>query len=125
MVFKFHHLHLICSDLEKMIAFFGEALGAKLVERKKFGDADGAVLNLNGTSIFLRTAREADRLLDDASVSTYGYNHVGLEVPDLQAVYRDLTNKGHVFSAPPAPSGGRSVAFLKGPDGITIELLQA
>ena len=44
MSFRFHHVHIICKDLEKMIGFFTEGLGADLVRRKKFGTADGASL---------------------------------------------------------------------------------
>ena len=41
MTYRFHHVHLICKDLEGMINFFTEALDATLVVRKKFGTADG------------------------------------------------------------------------------------
>jgi len=56
MPFRFHHVHIICKDLEKMIAFFTECLGADLARRKKFGTADGASLDLQGTTINLRLA---------------------------------------------------------------------
>ena len=125
MSFQFHHVHLICSDLEEMISFFTETLGATLTERKKFGTADGATLDLNGTNIFLRVTREDDNIIEDPSASTYGYNHIGFVVEDLNAAYEELTGKGCVFSLPPTDAGGRAIAFIKGPDNIAIELLQA
>ena len=125
MSFRFHHVHIICSDLEKMIHFFTEPLGAKLMERKKFGGADGATLDLKGTHIYLRIARENDNLIKDPSAATYGYNHIGFEVDDIETTYQELSKRGYVFSLPPKNIGGHSIAFLKGPDNISIELLQA
>ena len=58
MTYRLHHVHLICKDLEGMIKFFVEALGATLVARKKFGTADGASLDLQGTTVNLRVDRE-------------------------------------------------------------------
>jgi catechol 2,3-dioxygenase-like lactoylglutathione lyase family enzyme len=55
MKYNFHHLHIICKDLEQMITFFTDALNAKLVIRRKFGTADGASLDLQGITINLPT----------------------------------------------------------------------
>ena len=51
MIYRFHHIHLLCSDLETTIDFFIGMLGAKLAARQKFGGADGASLDLNGTTV--------------------------------------------------------------------------
>ena len=125
MSFQFHHVHLVCSDLEEMIRFFTEKFGATLKQRKKFGTADGAVLDLDGTQINLRIARENDHILKDPSASTYGYNHIGFMVEDLNALYQELSQKGCIFSTPPKDAGGHLIAFLEGPDKISIELMQA
>ena len=124
MIYRLHHLHLLCSDLEKTIAFFTEILGAVLVERKKFGDADGATLNLNGTTINLRVAREDDNVSTGTSITQYGYHHIGLTVDNVEQAYRELSAKGYVFSLPPKEAGKNKIAFFNGPDNITIELLQ-
>lgn len=124
MSFQFHHVHLVCSDLEEMIGFFTDTLGATLTQRKKFGVADGATLDLNGTNIYLRVARENDNIIKDPSASIYGYNHIGFMVEDLNATYQELSQKGCVFSLPPKESGGHLMAFIQGPDNISIELLQ-
>ncbi len=124
MKYQFHHLHLICSNLEEMISFFSEDLGAKLVERRKFVTADGATLDLNGCTINLRVAREGEEILDDESRSHYGYNHLALETEDLDAAYGELTEKGFTFTGPPKDLGKVKVAFVKGPDYIEIALMQ-
>jgi catechol 2,3-dioxygenase-like lactoylglutathione lyase family enzyme len=59
-----------------------------------------------------------------------GVSHLALMVDDIQRIYEDLSAKGVTFVNPPY-WGGQSVAgwgwgvcFLRGPDGISIELMQ-
>ncbi|MFC1532095.1 VOC family protein [Thermodesulfobacteriota bacterium] len=124
MKYQFHHIHLLCRDLEQMILFFTATLGANLVERKKFDTADGATLNLHDTIINLRIDREDETVLPDTSLTHYGYNHIGLTVEDIEKSYSELTRKGYDFFGPPKEVGKNKVAFFSGPENITIELLQ-
>ena len=124
MGFRFHHLHLICKDLENMIGFFTGALGARLVERKQFGGADGAVLDLAGTDISLRKAKTGEVITGDASETRYGFDHIGLQVDDLQQAMQELAPKGVTFLSDPIDLGDRLVVFFKGPEQLTMELLQ-
>ena len=91
---------------------------------RKFGTADGASLDLNGTTVNLRVAREDEEMVGDASQSTYGYNHIGLEVEDIERAYKDLTERGFSFFMPPTDIPDLKIAFFKGPEDITIELCQ-
>ena len=124
MAYRLHHLHIICKDLEKMITFFTETLEAKLVMRKKFGTADGATLDLQGTTVNLRVSREDEEIVGDASQSSYGYDHIGLEVEDLETAFKDLQAQGFSFLMPPTDIPDLKIAFFKGPEDITIELVQ-
>jgi catechol 2,3-dioxygenase-like lactoylglutathione lyase family enzyme len=107
-----------------MIQFFAEVLQASLVARQKFGTADGASLDLEGLTINLRKPREDENMVGDASLSRYGYDHIGLEVDDVDAAYRDISGKGFSFFAPPRDIPNLRIAFFKGPEDITIELIQ-
>jgi catechol 2,3-dioxygenase-like lactoylglutathione lyase family enzyme len=122
--YQLHHVHLLCSDLEHMIVFFTQHLGASLVERKKFGNADGASLNLNGTMINLRLAHEGEKVQEYNPTPQYGFHHIGLRVEDMKKAYDELTGKGYVFFRPPREVGKNIVAFFHGPDKIIIEVLQ-
>ena len=124
MTYRFHHVHLICKDLEGMINFFTEALGATLVARKKFGTADGASLNLQGTTVNLRVDREDEVMTGDASQTRYGYDHIGLQVDDVDAAYEDLRKRGFNFFMVPKDLPDLRIAFFRGPEEITIELIQ-
>ncbi len=124
MKYRYHHLHLLCSDLNEMIGFFTDILGAELVERRKFGTADGAKLDLEGTTVNLRVANENEKIVNDASEPRFGYHHLGLEVEDVDAAYNQLTDKGFTFTIKPNDAGNVRIAFFLGPDNIVIELVQ-
>ena len=124
MSYRFHHLHLICRDLEHMIDFFTDALGARLVERKQFGGADGAVLDLNGTGISLRVEKKDEVIAGDASQTRYGYDHIGLQVENINQAMQELAPKGVEFLSDPVDLGDRLSVFFKGPERITLELLE-
>lgn len=124
MTYRFHHIHLVCKDLEQMINFFTDVLHAKVIARQKFGTADGASLDLHGTTINLRVSREDEKMVGDASQSRYGFDHIGLEVEDIDAAYNDLTERGFLFFTPPKDIPNLRIAFFKGPEDITIELVQ-
>jgi len=124
MSFRFHHVHIICKDLEKMIGFFTEDTGAVLVKRKKFGTADGATLDLQGTTINLRVARADEKLEGDASRTVFGYNHIGLEVEDIEVAFKDLRERGYSFFMPPTDIPDLRIALFRGPEDIVIELVQ-
>ncbi len=124
MSYRFQHVHIVCKDLEEMIRFFTEVLEAKLIDRRKFGTADGASLDLDGATVNLRVAREDEKMVGDASQSTFGYDHIGLEVEDVEGAYKDLTARGYSFFMPPTEIPNMKIAFFKGPEDITIELCQ-
>ena len=124
MKYRFHHVHLICKNLENMIAFFTGPLNAILIERKKFGTADGASLDIQGSTVNLRVAREDEELTGDASQTRFGYDHIGLQVDDVDAAYGELKALGFSFFMEPRDIPGLRIAFFKGPEDITIELVQ-
>jgi catechol 2,3-dioxygenase-like lactoylglutathione lyase family enzyme len=124
MTYRFHHVHIVCKDLEKMIRFFTEVLEATLIGLKKFGTADGASLDLQGTTVNLRVRKEEEELVGDASQARYGYDHIGLEVDDLETAFKDLQAQSFSFFMPPTDIPDLKIAFFKGPEDITIELVQ-
>ena len=124
MSYRFHHVHIICQDLEGMISFFTEVLAARLIDRRKFGTADGASLELDRATINLRVAREDEQMVADPSQAAYGFDHIGLEVEDIEKAHKDLTARGFSFFMPPKEIPNMKIAFFKGPEDITIELCQ-
>ena len=125
MIYRFHHIHLLCSDLETTIDFFTRILGAKLVARPTFGGADGASLNLNGTTINLRVAGKNETVNADAARPVYGYHHMCVAVDDVDAAHQELIQQSvECIVTPRNTPDNLRVSFFKGPDDIVIEVLQ-
>ena len=125
MSFRLHHIHLLCSDLEQTEQFFIQNLGANMEQQTSFGGAPGSMLDLNGTKIYLRIAKPQETVNGDGSITCYGFHHIGLQVEDLASVYNDLKSSGIEFTVPPKDTPSGRLAFIKGPDNISIELYQS
>ncbi|MBN1315420.1 MAG: VOC family protein [Anaerolineales bacterium] len=123
MDYTFHHLHLICSNLDQMIDFMTGVLGATLKVRKMMGPTEGAIIDISGTEIYLRPPREGEQIGGAGGAKRFGCDHFGLVVDDIQAAYEELSEQGFTFTLPPTAQAG-GIAFFKGPDGIDIELFQ-
>ncbi len=118
-----HHLHLFCRDLQPMVEFWEKILGATFECFRKFGDADGAVLNLNSTTkIFLK---HMPNCLPQETTDYAGVNHPGVIVEDLDATLNAVRNMpGCAVTREPFMSRGCHCAFITGPEGIIIEVMQ-
>ena len=77
------HLHVICRDMEKMIRFWREALGAEFVEYRTFGDDPGAIMRFGGLEIYFKEIPQAKELQS----GQVGYEHVGVYVPHLETAW--------------------------------------
>jgi len=122
-VFKMDHLHVICEDLEGMIKFWTLGVGAAFKSYRSFGNADGAVLNLDGLQINLRVPKDNEQSIKQNSLS-YGYDHLGLTVDDLDSACSRLAEFGCTIDSGPTELNDRKIVFLKGPEDITLELME-
>lgn len=117
-----HHLNV--TDLEAHRRFWGGMLGAEL---GKFGGTD--VAKLPNALIFLR--------VQDPSGESNGstVNHLGYRVPDLHGLAERLKAAGFEMVTAEVVSGatkdvhynegqGVYMAFVKGPDGVRVELME-
>ncbi len=126
MEYKYHHLHLICSDPNKMEKWLQDTFGARTVERRMFGTAPGMAMDVGGVPIYLRAKRDDEQSHGDASGMRYAYDHLGLGTTDFDGAIADLRKKGVEFVQEPSktPSGYR-ICFIKGPDNVRFEILES
>jgi lactoylglutathione lyase len=117
---KYLHTMIRVSDLDETLRFF-ELLGLREVRRMD---------NEKGrfTLIFLAAPGDEDaqiELTHNWDEKGYGegrnFGHVAYEVDDVYATCRRLMDAGITINRPPRE--GR-MAFVRTPDGISIELLQ-
>lgn len=123
MRFKTNHLHIICDDLENMKAFWIRGIGATFKEYRSFGGAGGAVLQLDDLQINLRVPKSTENEIRQNEVSL-GYDHVGLEVDNIESACSHLTTFGCSIEAGPTELADRKIVFLSGPESLTLELIQ-
>ena len=117
-----HHVHFLCNDLEGMIEFWVKGFGAVFGEYRKFGAADGATLDIGmGAKLFLKVV-PCER--QDSGPDRSGAEHLGMLVPDLDAALARLTALPGVSAKPPFMSGPMRCAFVRGPEGVLVEVMQ-
>ncbi len=125
---RYLHAMLRVNDLEKAIDFFCGVLG--MIELRRRDSKNGRY-----TLVFLATPEDAERAQIyqsptieltynwDTEEYTGGRNfgHLAFEVDDVYATCQKLIDAGVTINRP--PKDGR-MAFVKTPDGISLELLQ-
>ena len=121
--FKTNHLHIICQNLENMKEFWTRGIGATFTEDRSFGGAAGAVLQLDNLQINLRVPKSTENEIKPNEV-TLGYDHLGLEVDDIDSAFANLAAFGCSVESGPTDLNDRKILFLKGPENIIIELIQ-
>jgi catechol 2,3-dioxygenase-like lactoylglutathione lyase family enzyme len=123
--FTFDHIHVFCSDLEATERWFTEGLGAEVAGRPESRGVPSVRLKLAGANVYLRPAREGESLVPPGP-QHFGADHFGLRVEDVDATVEELRRRGVSIEVEPwdfSPSS--RIAFVKGPDGVRIELVQA
>ena len=119
------HIHIACFDVKTMADFWVKGFGAKLDRFRKFGEREGATLDINTGQTKLNLVEIKGERQDKAASPRSGVEHICMMVPDLDKYLADLTAMPDVTIArEPFMSGDMRCAFINGPDGIYIELAQ-
>ena len=124
MLMTLDHIHLYCGDIEKAVAYFRDVFGGKELSREKrpttvlvFMDVQGAPLAL------MAIPPESDQF--EVGKGKRGLDHIGFKVKDLPATLEEMKKKGvRITQELTIMPSGAKIAFVEGPDGIRIELLQ-
>jgi lactoylglutathione lyase len=118
---EFLHSMIRVKDLEKNLAFFVDALGLEEVKRNDYESG-------RFTLIFLK-AKDSEALIelthnwDNEEDYSNGRNfgHLAFGVENIYETCEDLQKRGITILRPPRDG---YMAFIKSPDGISVELLQ-
>ncbi|MCO4794842.1 MAG: VOC family protein [Bacteriovoracaceae bacterium] len=118
---KYLHTMIRVKDLEKALDFFVNKLG--LIETRRHEVPEGKF-----TLIFLATEKGEPEVeltwnwdQKDDYTSGRNFGHLAYAVDDIHKICSELMDKGVEILRP--PRDGR-MAFIKSPDGISVELLQ-
>lgn len=120
--FGFDHIHLRSPDPEATARWYEQMLGAEILRSMQDGKPR-IDLVLGGQKIFIAQADASVAAPPDAPYQ--GLDHFGLVVEGLDEVVAELKAKGVRFTLDPMqPRPGIRIAFLRGPENVSIELLE-
>src|SRR3954454_23270941 len=121
--YTWDHIHLRSPNPEATAAWFERMLGAEVIRSTQQGKPR-IDLKLGGASIFIAPVASGEGVNPPPSTPYQGLDHFGLLVSGIDAVVAELKSKGAEFSRePPTVRPGVRVAFLRAPQGVSIELL--
>lgn len=119
---KYLHTMVRVTDLDASLRFYRDALGLEVVRQREYPQG-------RFTLVYLAAPGDPDAQLEltynwDIEVYTGGRNfgHLAYQVDDIYAVCQRLMDHGVAINRPPRDG---HMAFVRSPDNISIELLQA
>ncbi|MBR0939152.1 VOC family protein [Bradyrhizobium jicamae] len=114
------HIHLRSPDPEATANWLHDILGAEIIRGP--GRID---VQLGGAKVFIAEVATGDGV-NPAPVTPYqGLDHFGLTVKDIDTVAAEIKAKGVEFTKEPTTiRPGVRICFIRGPQGISIELLE-
>jgi catechol 2,3-dioxygenase-like lactoylglutathione lyase family enzyme len=121
--YTWDHIHLRTPNVEATAAWFERMLGAEVIRSMQQGQPR-IDLKLGGANIFIAPVNAGDGVNPPPVTPYQGLDHFGLQVSGIDAIAAELKAKGVEFTKEPATvRPGVRVCFLRGPEGISIELL--
>lgn len=122
--YTFDHIHLFTRDPEGTATWYEKMLGAEVIRSSQQG-TPRLDLKLGGGNIFIMDVSANAKAAEGAAHPHRGLDHFGLSVTGIDAVCADLKAKGAKFTREPDTiRPGIRIAFIEGPDGVSIELLE-
>lgn len=133
-----HHVAMSVPDLDRAHAFYVGVLGFEEIFRDGWRDAplvdrvmgveggSGRAMVVQAGNLYLEIFEFATPVpapLDPApAVNRYGFTHIALDVTDIEALHRRLTEAGMTFHCVPQSSYGLQTTYGRDPFGNLIEL---
>jgi len=144
MIKSTEHFSFTVSNLNDSLHFFCDLLGLKATPVIEVDDEDlQKIVGIPGARLRLSLVQVPDNknieLIEyvkprgkklDLKTSNTGVAHLAFVVDNIQKMYDDLSKKGVKFNSPPILVPGNdgkgrwAVCYLKGPDDITLELIE-
>ena len=124
MEITFDHVHLRSPDPEATAQWFADKLGAEVIRSMQQGKPR-IDMKLGGVNIFIAPVGASDDTHDAPQHPHRGLDPFGFFVKNIDAVVAALKANGVGFwQESNVPRPGIKVCFLRGPQDISIELLE-
>ena len=124
MITGFDHVHYYCGDIDRAIAYFQSIFDGRVTSRAEYKGDVYVRMKVCGFTIALRGVNPQNEALA-AGKEKRGMEHFGFKVDHLEETLTALARKGARIVIPPNISPlGLNCAFIEGPEGSLIELLE-
>jgi len=143
-VLSTNHTSFTVSDLDRSIAFFRDALGFEVTSKAPRNPAIvSKITGIPGTEMMIAYVRGPGHSLEliqylgpkegrgrvRSLPCDVGFAHVAYDVDDIDAAIAAAAGHevhviGEVATIDQGPNAGGKVAYLRDPDGVTIEFIQ-
>lgn len=123
---RFYYAGIRVRDLKRSLNFYTKILGMKVANRGKMGHGGEYVQMITlGTRLRLELNwyPEGSKFYTEY-MNGEAMDHLAFVVEDVREAFTEFVKKGAGVAVDPAHSKGTEV-YIKDPDGIWIELLQA
>jgi catechol 2,3-dioxygenase-like lactoylglutathione lyase family enzyme len=121
--FTYDHMHLRSPNPEATARWYEQMLGAEVIRSMQEGKPR-IDLKLGGANIFIAPVTAGDGVNPPPTTPYQGLDHFGLCVTGIDAIVAELKGKGVKFTKEATTvRPGVRIAFLRAPEGVSIELL--
>ena len=121
--FTFDHIHLRTPDPEGTAAYYERMFGAELSRSSADGKPRIDVL-LGGQTFFVSPITPGIGAGEPPTAPYQGLEHIGLTVTGIDEIAAELKAKGAEFTLEPTTiRPGTRIAFIRGPQNVSIELV--
>lgn len=121
---SFDHVHLVAKDPKATAQWYVDKLGGQIWKSVEVRGAPQVYVSIAGALVIVRGQRPQESVGDKPGLE-WGVDHFGLRVQgDFDAFCSGLKGKGVGFNLEPTDFNPTTrIAFIKAPDGVSIELL--
>ena len=122
--FTYEHIHLRSPDPEATAQYYANMFDAEIIRSKQADGSPRIDLDLGGQKVFIALA-QPDKTNAAPQAPYFGLEHIGLTVTDIDGITAELKGKGADFTMQPTTvRPGVRIAFLRGPEGVLVVLIQ-
>ena len=122
--FSWDHIHLRSPDPEATAKWYERMFGTEVIRSMQQGKPR-IDLKIGGANVFLAPVAPGEGVNPPPATPYQGLDHFGLTVKDIDAVAAEIKAKGVEFTREPTTiRPGVRICFIRGPQGISIELLE-
>lgn len=140
-IIAFHHVGISTGDLDRSIKFYRDLLGCELLSESSWPVGSATADQLTGLKnssaryVMMKAGNSHIEIFEYGSpepkkkdprygANDHGFNHFGIMVDDIEAMYKKLLDAGTFFNAPPTElAPGFAVTYGRDPDGNLFELM--